>query len=113
MIQFLGASQLWKLDGKTLINKANFWSSKDDWIFEPNDDKVYIKNLSKDKVLVFKNDEVYEENLVANDVEQMWLRLEDHEGYFSLQKESSRKLLTATPVHRLEVKGMYRVSHST
>ena len=110
MILFLG-SQRWKLDGAKqgkLINKAKFWTSKDDWSFEPKGDEVYIKNVSKNKVLVFKDNEVYEENLDPNVVEQMWLLKDIGEGYFYLQNKRSEKgeLLTATRCKRLEVKGM-------
>jgi hypothetical protein len=98
-----------------LINKAKFWTSKDDWTFASEGDEVYIKNLSKNKVLVFRDNEVYEEDLDPNVVEQMWLLKDigDPEGYVSLQNKRSEKgeLLTATPSKRLEVKGMYRVYH--
>ena len=44
-------SQLWKLDGRILKNKANLWVSTDEWNIKTNDDFVYIENVSKNKVL--------------------------------------------------------------
>ena len=52
-------TQLWKLDGTTLINKKGKWTSNDEWKFVPdtqwhNGTMFYIENVSNNKVSVVK-----------------------------------------------------------
>ena len=47
---FSGSSQLWKLDDKNkLINKANIWSSDDDFNITLNGSFYLIENISSKK----------------------------------------------------------------
>ena len=47
----ISKSQLWKLDGTVLKNLDEKWTSDEEWIFKTKDDLIYIKNVSKTKVL--------------------------------------------------------------
>ena len=67
MFSFPDPSQLWKLDGHTLKNKANIWISNDKWNFRTKDTFILIRNFSKKKVLESTNDgKVRQENFDEN-----------------------------------------------
>ena len=97
---FLG--QLWKLDGSTLINRANIWHSSDEWNFEVKGDFIIIENTSNGKVLGIKDsDEVSMED-ANNTAEQLWKK-EEIEGFFILKNSKSNKVLSA------KIKSKYRI----
>ena len=100
---FLG--QLWKLDGSTLINKADIWHSSDEWNFLVKGDFIIIENTSNKKVLGIKNnDEVSMKDFANNAAEQLWEKEEtEKEGFFVLKSSKSNKVLSA------KVKSKYRI----
>ena len=60
-------TQLWKLDGTTLINKKGKWTSNDEWKFVPdtkwhNGTMFFIENVSNNKVSVVKVVEFHHES---------------------------------------------------
>ena len=50
-IYFFSDSQLWKLDGDMLQNKAGIWKSNHPWKFTYKGDKMSIEDIKKKKVL--------------------------------------------------------------
>ena len=110
-------SQLWKLEGKMLKNKAGFWKGKDEWNFRTklnSDDLIYIQNIitflgiKTNWILEAKNGEVMREvDKEENKAEQLWKKGEpDAEGYFTLQNSGEPKVLTAISESSLEIIGM-------
>ena len=109
-------SQLWKLEGKKLQNKAGTWISADDWNFKTTgyfDDDfdfetfIGIENISQKKFLGSK----YDSDVILEDGAglQVWLRGQPNaEGYFILeisQMERDARILTATSSSDLKTKG--------
>ena len=102
---FLG--QLWKLQGTTLINKANLWNSNDKWNFKSKGETICIENTSENLVLENSDDnEVSEEPFDEDRLQQCWIKGEaDSEGYFTITNSNSKKVLTSTLKSNLEVRG--------
>ena len=106
--------QLWKLDGKTLTNKANFWQSKHKWTLKIEGPFIYIENNSEgNRVLgVGINDEAKVSLLQHNKSEgsQKWIQGKpDIEGYFFLttsSTQSTKRVLTAIASDQLGISGM-------
>ena len=104
--------QRWKLDEKTIKDKAGLWKSDDLWNFKTNeDDMFYIENTSGTKVLgATSNGKVIQESLVEGKADQLWKKGEpDAEGYFTLQNSGEPKVLTAissSSGDSLEIKGI-------
>lgn len=85
-VLFLDSSQLWKLDDKKekLINKAEIWSSYEDFKITPNGSFHLIE---------YKD-------------EQLWKKGEPNiEGYFTLEDAKSQKVMTAVSEEKIEMKG--------
>ena len=103
---------MWKINGANeLINKADVWKSNSKWKFRNvTRTKVYVENIS-DKLAqgVFENT-VVEETLIENNSGQIWdIGNPSKDGYFTLTNTLSNKLLTASSVFKLELKGnMYQ-----
>ena len=57
-LQYEGPSQLWKMEGKKLKNKADFWTSNDSWSenFLLKRKLTFMKNISKQTAFTTKND---------------------------------------------------------
>ena len=54
------------------------------------------------------NEGVKEENIVQEDVRQMWVKgVTNSEGFFTLINPQSQKVLTAISVDSLKLEGMY------
>ena len=100
-------SQLWKLNGNTLTNKANLWTSNDEWNIRTRDKFVHIENISKNKVLGITPDgSITEEDYVENEPGQLWKRGKSNaDGYFSLENSDTTKVMTGISPNRLEAKG--------
>ena len=85
-------------------NGGNFWKSTDTWNFqEIADNRVLLKNVTKEKILGIKEEEkdVYQD-LVQNDDKQIWIKgKENSKGYFTLTNLSSNMILTATSCYGL------------
>ena len=85
-------------------NGGNFWKSTDTWNFqEIADNRVLLKNVTKEKILGIKEEEkdVYQD-LVQNDDKQIWIKGEENsKGYFTLTNLSSNMILTATSCYGL------------
>ena len=102
--------QLWKLDGKKLINKADKWSSEDDFEITLNGSFYLIENISSEKKKVLginrKSNVVAGENFAQGKDGQFWKKGElNIEGYFTLKDSKSSKVLTAISGNSLEIKG--------
>ena len=107
------------MDGNILKNKANLWSSNDEWNITTNDKYFYIENISKKKVLGTKKShgriKVIEEDLVEDKPGQLWKRGNpDSEGYFTVEISDSLTVMTAIPSNQvagqknsLEMKSKY------
>ena len=116
-------TQLWKLDGNMLINKEGLWTSDDEWSFKTKDDLIYIKNISKTKVLgtvltstiglwtvkVILGDFI--KNKTRSTFYTLWKKGEpDAEGYFTLENYAWSidyglpMIMTAISSKSLEVK---------
>ena len=92
--------QLWKLDGNVLMNKSNIWKSKDRWNLKSEGSMVLIENVSENKVITRKENVVFEEVLILNDVGQMWENGDpDKEGFFG---EYGGKFVPETLMYALE-----------
>ena len=110
-LQYESPLQLWKLNGKILKNKANVWSSNDEWHFLTaikNIDQVqkliYIENITKNKALRAKNDG----KVIQEDFYELWkLGKPDSEGYFTLEHPKVPKVVTAISGSSLEIKDPY------
>ena len=92
--------QLWKINGTNLINKANNWQSADEWKFtsvEKKGGKIYIENISKEKVLATKNKhQLVEDAFDKQNDSQKWKKgPANGEGFFTLENITSQKFLTA------------------
>ena len=101
-------SQLWKVDGSNLKNKAAVWISSDEYNIKPSKSKlVYIENNSTGKVMgVFHDGKVIEEDFVEGKPRQLWRKGEpDDNGYFTLKTPGSKKVLTAVSASELHIKG--------
>ena len=106
-------SQLWKLDGRTLKNKAEL--SKDEWKIISSGTGIIITNFSNNKYLTTTHEgEVIEDdrrNVLKNGKVQpgfYWNRGKpDTEGYFTLKNAQTPKFLTVTSESTLEIKGTY------
>ena len=72
-------------------------------------DKVYyIMNLSKEKVLSFKDNTVLEMDFAEKDDTQMWKMVSyRNTSYYSLKNIKSGKVLTAVNDVDLKMKGVY------
>ena len=96
------------MKGKKLINRRNLWKSNDEWNLRDEGETFYIDNTSRKKVLAANNEEVKEENIVQEDVRQMWVKgVTNSEGFFTLINPQSQKVLTAISVDSLKMEGMY------
>ena len=106
------SSQLWKLDGNTLKNKANIWISYDTWKFKTREKFVYVKNISNKKTLEITNySSVIEGDYVKGKPPQLWKRgASDADGYFILETSDTHKVLTAISPSKLEIKGNRKLS---
>ena len=106
-------SQLWKLDGRTLKNKAEL--SKDEWKIMASGTSFIIANFSNNKYLTTTHEgEVIEDdrrNVLKNGKVQpgfLWNRgIPDNEGYFTLKNAQTPKFLNVTSESTLEIKGTY------
>ena len=105
---------MWKLDGRTLKNKAEL--SKDEWKIIPCGTGIIITNFSNNKYLTttHEGEEVIEDdrrNVLKNGKVQpgfLWNRgIPDTEGYFTLKNAQTPKFLTVTSESTLEIKGIY------
>ena len=102
-------SQLWKLKGKTLVNRKGLWTSDEDWIFkflENQDELIYIENMSKTKVLGAANHSKVILQVKADPwmIDQLWkIGVHNKEGYFTLENGSTKKVLTAVSSTNLEI----------
>ena len=100
--------QLWKLDDKKLINKAELWASEDDFNITLNGSFYLIENISKKKVLGINGESnvVVGENFVEDKDGQLWKKGElNIEGYFTLAGSKSQKVMTAVSEEKIEMKG--------
>ena len=99
---------MWKINGANeLINKADVWKSNSKWKFRNvTRTKLYVENISDKLALgVFENTAV-EETLIENNSGQIWdIGNPSKDGYFTLTNTLSNKLLTASSVFKLELKG--------
>ena len=124
-------SQLWKLDGNTLLNKEGLWMSDEKWNFktvkflkgrghsgaglagpEPffrhkYTELICIENINKTKVCGTNNDwKVILEKFEEDKYEQLWKKGKPNaEGYFTLESYKVSKVMTATSSISLELKG--------
>ena len=81
-----------------LSNMADLWNSNNDWAVNERGEMVYIENTLTNKVLIIKNNEIYEENMDQNADGQLWQKIMIYydSGYFLLRDPNSQKVLTAT-----------------
>ena len=94
---FLG--QLWKLDGSTLINRANIWHSSNEWNFQEEGDIIIIENTSNGKVLGIKDSNEVSMEEANNTAKQLWKKEDSKiEGFFTLKNSKSHKVLSAEVV---------------
>ena len=103
---------MWKINGANeLINKAVVWKSKSKWKFRNvTKTKVYVENVSNKSVLGVAEKTVVEEILIENNSGQIWdIGIPSKDGYFTLTNTLSKKVLTASSVFKLELKGDIRV----
>ena len=90
------------------MNNANIWASTDKWSFTPEGGMIYIENTSTSNVLAVSGHDVIPEVKEKNKVGQLWSKKEENaEGYFTLEKFSGTKFLTATSMISLKTKGQY------
>ena len=102
------SSQLWKLDGGELKNKADKPILDKKWNITTKKTDISIVNiLDRNLVIgISNNGTVIEEDFVDGKPGQVWKRGKpDAEGYFSLKDSKSSKILTATSSSNLEVIG--------
>ena len=95
------------MEGTTLKNKANLWTSDDEWNIRTRDKFAYIENISKNKVLGITHDgSITEEDFVEGKPGQLWKRGKSNaDGYFILENSDTPKVMSAISPSRLEVKG--------
>ena len=114
-IKLFFKAQLWKLDGHELKNKEGLWKSSDKWVFKDKDERIYIENISKTKVLGPSNDgQVILEDKDKEKDEQLWEKgVPDIEGYFTLKNKNGKFMTVIFSKSKkqfiLEIKG---ISHS-
>ena len=90
------------------MNNANIWASTDKWSFTPEGGMIYIENTSTSNVLAVSGHDVIPEVKEKKKVGQLWSKKEENaEGYFTLEKFSGTKFLTATSMISLKTKGQY------
>jgi len=110
-LQYEGPSQLWKVEGTMLKNKANFWTSNDKWSenFLTKRKLTFIKNISKHTTFTAKSDgKVIQEDFEGISSVDLWKKGEpDNEGYFTLEHHKITKFLTAVSKSNLEIKDPY------
>ena len=111
-LQYEGYSQLWKVEGKMLKNKANFWTSNDKWsgnFLTTRNNLYFIKNISEQTTFTTKNDgKVIQENFKGIPSVELWKKGKpDNEGYFTLEHHKVTKFLTAISETNLEIKDPY------
>ena len=88
-------------------NKANFWTSNDEFEVEFKNKYILIRNATSLKVLGVHN----EPDLVAQTEqvgkqEQLWIREDSHiDGFFTLKNLKWDKYLTAVSESSLQVQG--------
>lgn len=106
LVLFSESSQLWN---DKLINKANIWSSDDDYKITPNGSFYLIENISsnKKKVLrITRKNNFEEKKFVEGKDGQLWIKGEPNdEGYFTLEGSKSSKVLTAVSEDEMKMKG--------
>ena len=101
--------QFWKWNGSMLSNMAGLWNSNNDWALNERGEMVYIENTLTNKVLIIKNNEIYEENMDQNADGQLWQKemIYYDSGYFLLRDPNSQKVLTATLDQSFKLKSKY------
>ena len=105
--------QLWTVNEGKFINKANSWISNDEWQIRGKETTLgdtfyYIMNLSKEKVLGFKDNAVLEMDFEEKDATQKWKMVSNRTTcYYSLKNIKSGKVLTAVNEFDLKMKGKY------
>ena len=106
---FSGSSQLWKLDDKNkLINKANIWSSDNDFNITLNGSFYLIENISskKKKVLGINRKKKLVEEQEKGKNGQFWKKgVPNDEDYFTLEGSKSSKVMTAVSEDQIKMKG--------
>ena len=92
---------------KLLKNKANLWTSNEEWGFTFKDKLVCIHNKLKNKVLETKIDgKVTLEDAEEGKPEQLWKKgVTQPDGYFTLENSKVPKVITAISANSLEIKG--------
>ena len=109
-LQYDGPSQLWKMEGKMLKNKAKFWTSNDKWSENRVRNKLtFIKNISKQTTFSTKSDgKVIHKDYEGISSVELWKKGEpDTEGYFTLEHHKVTKFLSAISATNLEIKDPY------
>ena len=108
---YLPDKQLWQLDGKTLINKANLWTSSDHWSLPDEETTGIIVNSSKNTILDVSPDDTDSgrkviERKLAETSSQRWMRkTANNKGYFTLQNSKFGAFLTAASDTDLTITG--------
>ena len=111
-------AQLWKiLRGGQLKTKRSNWQSKDRWKLTEKDlpniaEKKYffIQNISNNKALAIKNDELIEEEFdeYRLKLEQLWeFDLTKYDKHFKLRNNKTGKMLSASEDDKLDIEGMF------
>lgn len=105
---FSGSSQLWKVEGKLLKNKANIWRSNEEWDFTFKNKLVCIHNKLKNKVLETTIDgKVILEDAQEDKPEQLWKKGRTQpDGHFTLENSKVPKVMTAISANSLEIKDL-------
>ena len=83
-----------------MTNKADFWTSNDEFIVELKDEThILIRNSSNLKVLtVHSEPDLMEQNFEEGEEDQLWLKEDSHiDGFFTLKNLEWDKYLTAVP----------------
>ena len=104
---------MWKLDGTSLMNKANTWKTNDEWSFTPQGAMIYINNTTKNTVLgTAYGDQVIQESFVKDEPGQLWEKGSvNDEGYFTIKNSMSSKSITAISRSSLKTKGAHNKSN--
>ena len=88
------------MDDTKLKNKADIWKKGDEWEFKPTgkDNRFYtIRRISNQKAMGSSNEGLFvEEDFVAGNTEQLWVKGIVKEGHFTLTNVKYKTLLTAT-----------------
>ena len=99
-----------------LQNKRGLWTSDDEWNFKTKDnDLIYIKNISKTKVLEATSDgKVIQKDKVKGKAHQLWKKgKSDPGGYFTLINSGMPKLITAISESVMKIKGNIPLTYVT